>query len=247
LLFGAKEVSMKNLVRTLIYDGQVSLTVANTTEMVQTGARLHRLSAASAYVFGKALSLMTFMSACLKNERGEISLSLKGDGTSGEIGVSGNKQLHIRGFIGNTNAEIINNMIVNLLENSYGKDHLEMSDEVYAAFSQAKKDNYRQIYRIPEVAKVYEESIDPMFEKLYTFLCRDYAEKGEQSVLYRNHITYIADCTRYYKRTHDYREESVYNLVTDYLASMTDDYFVDLYAYLFPESKLHVAYKGYFE
>ena len=96
---------MKNLVRTLIYDGQVSLTVANTTEMVQRGAQLHRLSTASAYVFGKALSAMTFMSACLKNERGEISLSLKGDGTSGEIGVSGNKLLHIRGFIGNTALE----------------------------------------------------------------------------------------------------------------------------------------------
>lgn len=96
---------MKNLVRTLIYDGQVSLTIANTTEMVQEGARLHRLSTASAYVFGKALSLMTFMSACLKNERGEISLSLKGDGMSDEIGVSGNKQLRIRGFIGNTNVE----------------------------------------------------------------------------------------------------------------------------------------------
>ena len=96
---------MKNLVRTLIYDGQVSLTIANTTEMVQEGARLHRLSTASAYVFGKALSLMTFMSACLKNERGEISLSLKGDGMSDEIGVSGNKQLRIRGFIGNTSVE----------------------------------------------------------------------------------------------------------------------------------------------
>ena len=96
---------MKNLVRTLIYDGQVSLTVANTTEMVQKGAQLHRLSAASAFVFGKALSAMTFMSACLKNERGEISLSLKGDGASGEIGVSGNKLLHIRGFIGNTALE----------------------------------------------------------------------------------------------------------------------------------------------
>ncbi len=96
---------MKNLVRTLIYDGQVSLTVANTTEMVQEGARLHHLSSASAYVFGKALSAMTFMSACLKNERGEISLSLKGDGDSGEIGVSGNKLLRIRGFIGNTALE----------------------------------------------------------------------------------------------------------------------------------------------
>ena len=149
--------------------------------------------------------------------------------------------------IGNTNAEIINNMIVNLLENSYGKDHLEMSDEVYAAFSQAKKDNYRQIYRIPEVAKVYEESIDPMFERLYTFLCKEYSEKGEWSVLYRNHIAYVEECTRYYKRTQDYREESVYDLVTDYIASMTDDYFIDLYAHLFPDSTLCVSYKGYFD
>ena len=94
---------MKNLVRTLIYDGQVSLTVADTTEMVGAGMRLHHLSTASAHLFGKALSAMTFMSACLKNERGEISLSLKGDGESGEIGVSGNKLLRIRGFIGNTN------------------------------------------------------------------------------------------------------------------------------------------------
>ncbi len=94
---------MKNLVRSLIYDGQVSLTVADTTKMVGAGMRLHHLSTASAHLFGKALSAMTFMSACLKNERGEISLSLKGDGESGEIGVSGNKLLRIRGFIGNTN------------------------------------------------------------------------------------------------------------------------------------------------
>ena len=96
---------MKNVLRTLIYDGQVSLTVADTTEIVGEGIRLHRLSAASAYTFGKALSAMTFMSACLKNERGEISLSLRGDGSCGEIGVSGNKMLRIRGFIGNTQAE----------------------------------------------------------------------------------------------------------------------------------------------
>lgn len=96
---------MKNLLRTLIYDGQVSLTLADTTEMVREGSRLHRLSKGSAYVFGKALSAMTFMSACLKNDRGEISLSLKGDGTCGEIGVSGNRALRIRGFIENTSLQ----------------------------------------------------------------------------------------------------------------------------------------------
>ncbi len=92
---------MKNLVRTLIYHGQVSLTLADTTDMVAKGAKLHNLSKASAHLFGKALSLMTFMASCLKEERGEISLSLKGD-VCGEIAVSGNRQLNMRGYILNT-------------------------------------------------------------------------------------------------------------------------------------------------
>ena len=54
---------MKNLLRTLIYNEQVSLTLADTTEIVREGIRLHGLSKGSGYVFGKALSAMTFMSA----------------------------------------------------------------------------------------------------------------------------------------------------------------------------------------
>jgi molecular chaperone Hsp33 len=96
---------MNNLLRTLIYKEQVSLTLADTTEIVREGIRLHRLKKGSAYVFGKAMSAMTFMSACLKNERGEISMSLKGDGLCGEIGVSGNHALRLRGFIVNTMIE----------------------------------------------------------------------------------------------------------------------------------------------
>ncbi len=33
----------------------------------------------------------------------------------------------------------------------------------------------------------------------------------------------------------------------DYKASMTDDYFIDLYEYLFPKGKYKVKYRGYFE
>ncbi len=95
---------MSNVLRTLVFDGQVSLTLANTTEIVKEGARLHNLSPSATLVFGKTLSAMTFMSACLKGEAGEISLSLKGDGDGGEIGVSGNRKLNIRGFIENPKA-----------------------------------------------------------------------------------------------------------------------------------------------
>ncbi len=95
---------MANVLRTLIFDEQVSLTLVDTTAMVKEGARLHRLSFDTMTVFGKTLSAMTFMSACLKGETGEISLSVKGDGLGGEIGVSGNKKLYLRGFIQNSTA-----------------------------------------------------------------------------------------------------------------------------------------------
>lgn len=96
---------MNNVLRTLIFDGQVSLTVANTTELVNVGMQRHHLSKTSSLVFGRALSVMTYMSACLKQERGEISLSLKSDGTCEEIAVSGNRKLYLRGYILNTQAE----------------------------------------------------------------------------------------------------------------------------------------------
>ena len=93
---------MKNVLRALVYGGQVSLTLIDTTEIVREGIKLHNLSPASGYVFGKALSAMSFMSACLKEDGGEISLSLKTDGDCGEIAVSGNRALRMRGYIDNT-------------------------------------------------------------------------------------------------------------------------------------------------
>ncbi|MBQ8294801.1 MAG: Hsp33 family molecular chaperone HslO [Clostridia bacterium] len=93
---------MNNVLRTLLWNDQVSLTIADTTELVCEGIRLHGLKKLSAITFGRALSAMTFMSACLKAEKGEISLSAKGDGLGGEVAVSGNKKLCLRGYIENT-------------------------------------------------------------------------------------------------------------------------------------------------
>lgn len=93
-----------NVFRTLIFDRQVSLTLADTTEIVREAIRLHKLSPSSACVLGKALSVMTFASAALNMEQGEISLSLQSDGLGGNVGVSGNYDLRLRGYIDNTQA-----------------------------------------------------------------------------------------------------------------------------------------------
>lgn len=90
---------MNNVVRTLVFNNQVSLTLIDTTNIVKAGIAFHGLCKTSALVFGKAISAMTFMSACLKNEAGEISLSVKSDGQCGDIAVSGNQKLFLRGYV----------------------------------------------------------------------------------------------------------------------------------------------------
>ncbi len=87
-----------NLYRGLILDNEVSLTIADTTALVNEGIRLHRLSPSKGYLLGKALSALTFFSASLKEEKGEVSLSLQREGKE-LIGASGNSALRLRGYI----------------------------------------------------------------------------------------------------------------------------------------------------
>lgn len=95
---------MENVLRGLIFKDQVSFTLADTTDIVKQAKKLHILSQGSLLSLGKCLSAMVFMSACLKEKTGEISLSLQGNGTGGSIGVSGNQSLYLRGYIENTTA-----------------------------------------------------------------------------------------------------------------------------------------------
>ena len=46
---------------------------------------------------------------------------------------------------GKSNPEIINNMIVNIVENSYGKDYIQLDDEYYQAIKATKKENYKKM------------------------------------------------------------------------------------------------------
>ena len=95
---------MNNVFRQLIYCDQVSLTFADVTEIVNEGIQRHALSACQAEIFGAALAATTYMSACLKEKTGQISITLKTQG--GEVCVSGNQALHIRGYLdGFTGAE----------------------------------------------------------------------------------------------------------------------------------------------
>lgn len=147
--------------------------------------------------------------------------------------------------VGKTNAEILNNMTVNLVENSYGKDYLSMSEEFFTAISLAKKENYKQIYLLDSNNKIFDEQIFSMFEEVYEKLRGDLINGKKDSVIFTHHIDYVNSYRGHYVET-KYEESDIDDIVVDYIASMTDDYFVDLYRYLFPDGKYDVVYADYF-
>ena len=152
-----------------------------------------------------------------------------------------------KSVIGSINSEIINNMTVNIIKNSYGKPYISMDPDVYEAFSNGKRDNSSLIYRADDVNRVIDEQVYPMFERIFDRLLTDIKNGNRESVIYRHHIDYLAGITRYYKTVCSYEDSAPCDIVIDYMASMTDDYMIDLYDYLFPKNTNHVEYVGYFE
>lgn len=148
-------------------------------------------------------------------------------------------------LIGSQNAKIINNLTVDIIENSYGRDYILLSAEAYADLKRMKEENNAVIYRNKEINDQYNEIIMPMFEELYYKLLYDVTKKDTDSLIYRHHVRFINETRKYYDNS-DYFDDDPNQIVADYIASMTDDYFIALHKKLFPNSKYNITYKPYF-
>ena len=135
-------------------------------------------------------------------------------------------------------------MIVNIVENSYGKPYIKMDEEHFDALKKAKADNYALIYKQETVGEAY-KIVKPMMAELYKKLLKDLKNDNKASPIFTHHIDYINQA--HYKRQKPYEENEPNQIVVDYIASMTDDSFVDIYNYLFPNSTKKIDYKGYFQ
>lgn len=149
--------------------------------------------------------------------------------------------------IGTENAAIINNLTVDIIENSYGKDYILLSEEAYNDLKNAKSENYEVIYKNEAINKQYDEIIRPMFEEMYEVLLDEIKKQKKDSYIYKHHVQFIANSVKYYDSEANYESQEPNQIVVDYIASMTDDYFIALHEKLFPHSKHHIAYKSYFE
>ena len=118
--------------------------------------------------------------------------------------------------LGNKNSLIIDRLVKDLIENSYGKDYLEFSDEVFEALKKLLEFNYAYIYRNPKKDEIERRS-EKIFELLYEKYMKDLEEK----------TGYIYE--KYYKEMPESytKGNSRGKIVVDFIAGMTDNFFID--------------------
>ncbi len=160
-------------------------------------------------------------------------------------GLIPSEELFESGEMGTINAELINNLIVDIVEHSYGKDYISMSEKGFRSLKKCKRDNYALIYNNPKIQKLKAEYFEPMFQKMYEVLLCDLEEKNTASEIYKTHLAFIESRGKYY-HSDGYADSEPNRIVTDFIASMTDSYFVALYARLFPNEK-KIEYHSYFQ
>ena len=97
---------MDRLFKGLAFDGDISVSVLETTDMVNTAIDYFHLSPVCAAALGRAMTATTFMASGLKNDDDRLSVTISGDGPGGTIVVCGDKNLNMRGYIDNPQVDI---------------------------------------------------------------------------------------------------------------------------------------------
>lgn len=138
------------------------------------------------------------------------------------------------GLGGAYNTWILTHASADIIEHSYGKDRIEMSEELFAEIRRAKAENYAKIYRSSGIEGERAEVLARAFELMYERCLDDLHKRDESSFIFRHHITRIEEQLAHYGRTYDWQSDPEQTVV-DYIASMTDGYFAELASKFFPQ------------
>ena len=140
------------------------------------------------------------------------------------------------------NSQIINNFCVNIVENSLGSDGIYLDREHFELLKKLKDANYSTIYMTDKVRKYYDDTVEPMMRRIFYTLIDELKSGDRQSVVYRHHINFIDRKLAYADGAKDYLKQPSELIAADYIASMTDSYFLELYSHLFG-----IRIHGYFD
>ena len=147
-------------------------------------------------------------------------------------------------YIGTSNSEIIHNMSVDIINNSYRKSRISMSEEAYNDLIVAKRQNFECIYLKEGTVSEVENIIEEMFSETYEKLLSDLESGNENSAIFRHHINILARNSNSITQE-EYLKTEKNQIIVDYISSMTDSYFIELYNHLFPHHTHEIFMRGY--
>ena len=119
--------------------------------------------------------------------------------------------------LGSTNREIINTIVTDIIDNSYQKPYIKMSDEVYQALLRLKNFNYQFIYD-KSISLEDKERYKAGMNKIYFQYLSDLEEQKRDSLIYVYFLNRKDEI--YFENTSKKR------MVIDFIAGMTDDFFL---------------------
>lgn len=118
--------------------------------------------------------------------------------------------------LGNDNKDIINTIVKDIIDNSYNKPYITMSEEVFTAIGELKKFNSENIYSkslTKEEIEYYRQGMN----KIYNRYLSDITNSNKESIIYKLFLN---------TQSAKYKEETpIKRQVIDFIAGMTDDLF----------------------
>ena len=126
----------------------------------------------------------------------------------------------IKDVLGDNNRDIINNIILDIVNNSRYKSYIKLSDKVYDAMEKLKKFNYENIYYKANTKEKHEE-YKKAFNTLFDKYLDDLEENNYSSSIFNVYLNNMDN--KYIENTSKER------IVIDYISGMTDDFFMREY------------------
>ena len=127
---------------------------------------------------------------------------------------------NIKTTLGITNSQIVNTIILDIINNSYNKNYIKLSEDIFNTIIELKQFNYKNIYY-----KVYSdeelEQLEVMFNVVFDKYLNDLKNNNENSIIYKNYLSNMDE-----SYVNNFSKERI---VIDYIAGMTDEYLLKQY------------------
>ena len=121
--------------------------------------------------------------------------------------------------LGIYNGKIIETLVNDVALNSEGKNYVCFSEKISRALLELKRFNYKNIYKSDKL-KINHEKIERGFYLLFENYLRQLEEEDKSSEIYRHFLNYKLDAY--------FRYNSKELIVRDFIAGMTDRYFIEM-------------------